>query len=51
MKNIIDPNIKYCGKHDARYDEKEDKWLESKCGEDTCEFCKDRPEKPSQVKE
>ena len=40
---------KYCEKHDAYYDDKKDIWLEGKCESKSCDFCKDRPDKPSQV--
>ena len=42
---------KYCIKHDAFYDQKNDKWLESKCNDPNCKFCKDRPDKPSKVQD
>ena len=32
---------------DAYYLLKEDKWLEDKCDNLECDFCKDRPDKPS----
>ena len=38
-----------CPKHDAYY--RDNSWLESKCSDKTCDFCKDRPEKPSDVKD
>ena len=37
-------------KYDAHYDDKKDIWLEGKCSNKDCEFCKDRPNKPSEVK-
>ena len=41
--------FKRCEKHDSHYDEKEDVWLENKCSDFRCQFCADRPEKPSMV--
>lgn len=37
----------YCEVYDAEYCEKCDEWLIEKCGDPTCEFCANRPEKPS----
>jgi len=42
--------IKRCQKHDAHYDDEKDEWDEVVCPDPSCKFCKDRPEKPSQVK-
>jgi len=41
----------YCEKHDAYYCKDHDIWTEDTCDALECEFCKDRPEKPSLVKE
>ncbi len=41
---------RYCEEHDANYDDKKDIWLEGNCGHKDCNFCKDRPKKPSMVK-
>lgn len=41
---------RYYEKYDAHYDDKKDIWLEEKCPDKDCEFCKDRPNKLSQVK-
>lgn len=41
---------KYNERYDAYYDDKKDKWLEGKCSNKNCEFCKGRPDKPSQCK-
>jgi hypothetical protein len=38
----------YSQKHDAYYCEKCDKWLEGNCRDPECEFCRDRPERPSE---
>lgn len=35
---------KLCKKYDAVYDE-EGNWLEEKCGNPNCFYCKNRPEK------
>jgi len=46
----IRKHLAYCEKHDAYYDFVRDEWLEPKCGWYRCGFCKNRPDKPSQVK-
>lgn len=33
-------------KHDAYWCEECGEWIERKCSDPECEFCKDRPEKP-----
>ena len=35
-------------KHDANFCKVCDKWAENKCGDDTCYYCADRPDKPSE---
>jgi len=42
---------KYNEKHDAYYCESCDEWLEKNCGDPECDYCADRPEKPSMLKE
>lgn len=42
---------KYCNYFDAYYDDEQDIWLEKKCENEECEFCKTRPEKPSMLGE
>lgn len=39
----------YSNKYDAYYCELCNKWLERTCSDSECEYCKDRPEKPSQM--
>lgn len=34
----------YCPKYDCYYNS-DGEWEETKCGDDDCEYCKDRPEK------
>lgn len=41
--------VQYNSRHDAYYCELCNKWLERKCDDQNCEFCNDRPEKPSQL--
>lgn len=41
--------IKYCNKYDSYYCESCNTWLESLCEEPDCEYCRHRPETPSQV--
>lgn len=43
--------VRYSREYDAYYDIKRDVWLEAKCSDSCdCEFCHDRPDKPSQMK-
>jgi len=42
---------RYNKEYDSFYDDKKDIWLEEKCDQKNCEFCKNRPSKPSEVKE
>ena len=37
---------KYSEKFDAYYNAKANKWLEEKCSDTECEYCKNRPERP-----
>jgi hypothetical protein len=46
-----DHQKKYCRKYDSQYCETCDSWTEGKCGDKDCDFCKERPDKPSQVSE
>ena len=39
------------GKHDATFCPACDEWTEVACKNPECEFCRDRPEKPSEVQE
>ena len=39
----------YNGQYDAYYCELCNEWLEERCGDDGCEYCQTRPEKPSMV--
>ncbi len=40
----------YSARYDAKYDLEKDVWLEGKCTDTCgCEFCSDRPEKPSMM--
>jgi hypothetical protein len=41
-------NILYSAKYEAYYDEVKDIWLENVCGDPTCGWCNDRPDKPSE---
>lgn len=41
----------YSKKHDSYYCEECDKWLEKSCKDKACDFCGERPAKPSEVKE
>jgi hypothetical protein len=38
-------------KYDAYFCKECDVWIEKQCGDDACEYCPDRPDKPSMVKE
>lgn len=35
----------YSERYDAYYDDETGEWLENKCGDPDCEFCKGRPDK------
>lgn len=37
----------YSEKYDSYYDDETDEWLEGTCSDPTCEYCAERPEKPS----
>ena len=37
---------KYSEKYDAYFNVKANKWLEEKCSDTECEYCKDRPDRP-----
>jgi len=37
---------KYSIEHDAYYNSETNQWLENKCNNPYCEYCKHRPEKP-----
>jgi hypothetical protein len=39
----------YSNKYDAYYCELCNIWLEEKCEDEGCDFCVERPEKPSQI--
>ena len=39
----------YMEKHDAFFDKEKDIWLEEECGDQNCNFCNNRPTKPSEV--
>lgn len=41
--------IKYSEQYDVQYDTDKDVWLESNCGDTACEFCRDRPERHSEI--
>lgn len=41
----------YSDEFDAYYDDETNEWLESKCDDPTCEYCPNRPEKPSGIKD
>lgn len=41
---------KYSEEYDAKYNKEKDIWLEKKCSDRECTFCKDRPSKPSEIK-
>jgi len=36
----------YNEEYDAHYDDETNEWLEAACSTPTCQFCKDRPDKP-----
>jgi hypothetical protein len=44
--NCVHPR-QYSQKYDAYFCAKCDVWVESRCGDPDCEFCRGRPDKPS----
>ncbi len=46
---FCDTGLACCDKHDAHYCKFCNVWLEKDCKSKTCNYCKDRPEKPSDV--
>lgn len=40
----------YSLKHDAYYCRVCDEWIKEKCGAPNCQFCPERPDKPSEEK-
>lgn len=49
-KPIEEDDKKYCETYDAYYNPITDEWLEKKCSDPECDYCKNRPDKPSEVK-
>ena len=44
--------VEYSVRYDAEYDPETMTWIEEKCSDVDCPFCKDRPEKvPENIKE
>lgn len=39
---------KYNEQWDSYYDDENDEWLEEPCQDENCEFCSNRPTKPSE---
>jgi len=39
----------YSERWDAYYCKECDVWVEARCGDAECEFCRDRPERPSEM--
>ena len=42
-------NKLYSPRYDAYYDDEADTWLDTKCDDAACEYCSNRPAKPSEV--
>ena len=49
MTENKDQETLYCEKYDAMYNPITDEWLEGKCDAPKCEFCAERPNRPSEV--
>jgi hypothetical protein len=47
-KHICKHPRSYSERRDAYYCKECDAWFEGRCGDRDCEFCRDRPEKPSE---
>jgi len=43
--------IKYNDQYDSYYDDELDVWIEGRCEDSECEYCSNRPEKPSMASE
>lgn len=41
--------LKQNEKHDAYFCAECDKWIEKQCGDEGCDFCRSRPQRPSLV--
>ena len=48
-KHKCGASLAYNEKHDADYCPECDEWVSGQCEDPECEFCRDRPEKPSQA--
>lgn len=48
-RHLSFPQAMYCARHDAFYHEDKDEWCEKQCTDPDCEFCVNRPERPSMV--
>lgn len=46
-KTVESTEILYSEKYDTYYDPIKDVWIEDRCSDLTCEFCANRPAKPS----
>lgn len=49
-KQHIETRGEYNERHDAFYSPKKDIWIDKNCKDPNCEYCKDRPNKPSDIK-
>jgi hypothetical protein len=49
MKHDCNEHKKYSEQYDAYFCIECNKWLESNCDDPNCEFCYNRPNKPSEV--
>ena len=45
---VCSSEVQYNAQFDAYYCELCNEWLERKCNDPECEYCAERPEKPSQ---
>jgi hypothetical protein len=43
--------VEYSEQYDANYSPVRNEWLDDRCDDPTCEYCKDRPQRPLKVKD
>lgn len=46
-KETVETDRQYSERYDSYYSKIQDEWIEHNCIDPDCEFCIDRPEKPS----
>lgn len=49
--NITMHTVMYSERWDAHYSPLRNRWLDDRCGDPECEYCKDRPKRPLEIKD